>query len=121
MTFIGVCAALVMIITGHKPFKNGGAICFRVDDNSTWAGVSLGLVTIVTKSATQHTLNHEFGHTFQNCWWGPLFPFVVAIPSGIRCALWSRIKTKRPDARYDDIWFEGQATELGNKYMESWQ
>ena len=27
---------------------------------------------------------HEFGHTFQNCLFGPLFPLIVAIPSAIR-------------------------------------
>lgn len=119
MTLIGGVAALALLISGHKPFRNGGAACFKVNAKG-WGGVSLGLVTIVTEPTSQHTLNHEFGHTFQNCWWGPLFPFVIAIPSMIRCGLWSRIEDRRPGARYDDIWFEGQATKLGNKYRESW-
>lgn len=27
---------------------------------------------------------HELGHTLQNCLLGPLFPFIVAIPSATR-------------------------------------
>jgi hypothetical protein len=54
----------------------------------------------------------------QNLIWGPLFPFVIAIPSAIR--YWYReLKYYRkglyPDTDYDSIWFEGQATKWGNK------
>ena len=41
---------------------------------------------------------------------GPLMPFIVAIPSCIR--YWFRRFTK-PTTMYDGIWFERQATNLG--------
>ena len=64
---------------------------------------------------------HEYGHGIQNLWWGPLFLFVIAIPSAIR--YWWRIfyrkfiypKNRKKLPAYDDIWFEGQATKLGKK------
>lgn len=31
-----------------------------------------------------HTLQHESGHGLQNALWGPLFLFLVALPSGLR-------------------------------------
>jgi fatty acid desaturase len=116
---------------------------------------------------------HEYGHGIQHLWWGPLFPFVIGLPSAARywirefktpktrrififllfmivitvCAIlttfgfifsllflviissllcvyciilcsWLYFK-ELPDyeqkkTKYDDVWFEGQATQLGN-------
>jgi hypothetical protein len=122
MVLVGGIVALVMLITGHKPHKNGGGIRFEVGKN--WGGVSLGLVILTNENPSQHIKNHEFGHTFQNCWWGPLDAFVIEIPSAIR--YWYRElkyyrRGLRPPTEYDAIWFEGQATSLGTKYMSSWQ
>lgn len=121
MTLIGATVALALLVTGHKPIKNGGQIMFKVGKN--WGGVSLGLVVLTSCPDSLSVTNHEFGHSFQNCWWGPLFPFVIAIPSVIR--YWHReLQYRRgtpPQTDYDDIWFEGQATKLGNKYISSWQ
>jgi hypothetical protein len=36
------------------------------------------------ENAGEHTMAHECGHGLQNCIWGPLFPFVIAIPSAVR-------------------------------------
>lgn len=65
---------------------------------------------------------HECGHGIQNIIFGPLFPFLVAIPSVIR--YWYREVIWRKDReryfqlpKYDDIWFEGQATRWGDKYI----
>ena len=69
------------------------------------------------------TRPHEFGHSLQNCLWGPLFPFVIAIPSATR--YWYRDisakKGNKPTTDYDAVWFEGQATEWGNKYISHFE
>lgn len=121
MTLIGGIAALVALCCGLRPHKFGGMIYFTFGEG--WGGVSLGRVFFCSKDCENDPsiTNHEFGHSFQNCWWGPLFPFVIAIPSVIR--YWYRElkyyrKNKYPPTEYDDIWFEGQATKLGNKYIE---
>ena len=121
MTTIGGIVALILLICGKKPKRHGGSIFFVVGKD--WGGVDLGRVFVCSKDSEDcdELKNHEFGHSFQNAWWGPLFPFVVAIPSAIR--YWYRElkyykKGKYPPTDYDSIWFEGQATALGNKYIE---
>ena len=45
----------------------------------------MGLMFLRDHNSSVSYINpHEFGHTFQNCLLGPLFPFMVAIPSAIR-------------------------------------
>jgi hypothetical protein len=77
-----------------------------------WGGCELGLC-FLRDHKSRGTLNaHEFGHTFQNCLLGPLFPFMVAFPSMI----WyhsrknNKEKAKKP---YDSYWFEDAATQCG--------
>ena len=64
---------------------------------------------------------HEYGHSIQNLWWGWLMPFVICIPSAVR--YWYReiryAIGKPPKTKYDDIWFEGQATKLGKMAAEN--
>lgn len=86
-----------------------------------WGGVCLGCFFFVCHESAEsnHTRAHESGHGLQNCIWGPLFPFVIALPSSIR--YWYRnyrsAKGNPCKTAYDDIWFEGQATQWGKKYV----
>lgn len=118
MTLIGLLVALTLLITGHKPHKFGYTFYFKVGKN--WGGLNLGAIFLTDSTPSRHTLCHEHGHGLQNCVLGVLFPFLVGIPSAIR--YWHReIKRKRDPAcylpPYDSIWFEGQATSLGYKYL----
>lgn len=175
MTLIGAVAALIVLITGHKPAMYGHCIHFEVGKN--WGGVNLGLFFFTGKGASTSTKNHEHGHGFQNAVMGPLFPFLVAIPSATRA--WMRnysyekgkklfaiifyvallvitaglvvlaiftqpwiwvfpifvflystalfywlmrieipkYNSGRGYVSYDSIWFEGEATKLGNEFM----
>jgi len=83
-----------------------------------WGGFEMGLMFCRDqKSSDSYVNRHEFGHTFQNCLLGPLFPFLVAIPSALR--YWIRnLRTKKGKSNndYDAIWFECSATECG-KYV----
>ena len=83
----------------------------------------MGPITLISESDCHitATLNHEFGHSIQNCYLGLFMPFLVAIPSAIR--YWYRELIVRwgikkywelPD--YDSIWFERTATSFGNMY-----
>lgn len=90
--------------------------------NSRFGGVSLGVVYVVDKSDSRRLHLHELGHTIQNMYFGPLFIPVIAIPSFIRYH-W-RIYVRNVDYRkylklphYDAVWFEGQATALGEKHF----
>ena len=119
MTLIGMTVGGILTMLGHKATKHGPCWCYVV--GTGWGGVSLGPVIIMSEGNAKgtHTKNHEFGHSLQNCIWGPLFPFVIAIPSATRLK-YREMQQKcgrPPKTEYDDIWFEGQATEWGNKYI----
>lgn len=118
MTFIGSIVFLALRLVGFKPYRNQYGWVFKIGKN--WGGVEMGPFAIVNENPTQHILDHEFGHSLQNCYIGPFMPF-ISIASAIR--YWYReylVQIKKmkyselPD--YDDIWFEGTATYLGTHY-----
>ena len=116
MTLIGLLVALTLLVTGHKPYKFGYTFYFKVGKN--WGGLNLGAVFITDNTPSEHALCHEHGHGLQNCVFGVLFPFLIGIPSAFR--YWYREikyykKHKIPLTRYDDIWFEGQASFWGER------
>lgn len=91
MTLIGAFVALGLLATGHKPKKHGHCIYFEAGKH--WGGVELGLFFLTDTSSSISTKNHEHGHGFQNAVLGPLFPFLVAIPSATR--YWLREQNTR--------------------------
>lgn len=120
-TICGALIALVLMCCGKKPQRHGGSIYFEVGEG--WGGMEFGCFFLCQKGASQHTKNHEYGHSLQNALWGPLFLPVIGIPSMIRYHH-RRNQQKKGIAlttAYDDIWFEGQATEWGTKTLHNWQ
>ena len=103
MTLIGAIITFFLVCTGHKVHRHAGG--FYTEVGYGWGGLELGLFFLCGRSSSKHLKDHEFGHSLQNCIWGPLFPFIIAIPSAIRYWLikWKIIHVKN----YDDIWFEG--------------
>ena len=119
MTLIGCVIAAVLLITGHKPKKWG--YCYYFEIGESWGGVNFGPIFLIDKYSSNYTKNHEHGHAFHNCWFGPLMPFIVSIPSAIR--YWYRElfyykRHKTPNNSYDSIWFEGTASTLGKEFIE---
>lgn len=117
MTFIGLLITLILLMLCYKPHKNIYGWYFEIGEN--WGGVNLGLCTLTSRNPSEHVLTHEFGHSVQSCIFGPMYIFIVAIPSVVR--YWYReylIQVKHRDnlPEYDSIWFEGQATRLGQMY-----
>ena len=82
MTVIGAVVALCLLITGHKPKTLGPNIYFEVGQN--WGGVNLGPFFVCASDTYYTTKLHECGHAVQNMIFGPLFPFLIAIPSALR-------------------------------------
>ena len=123
MTVIGLLVtAFCIIFLKGKVHKNGFSYIVEIGDN--WGGLNLGAVSLCGGYTTicpdeewfQHTRRHEFGHGLQNCVLGPLFPFLVAIPSAIRYHYQNhRSKKGLPNKEYDAIWFEGTATKFGTR------
>lgn len=108
-----------------KTHANGCSLITEVGGN--WGGLELGAVALCgnysqsNKNWFEHTRRHEFGHSIQHLYLGPLFIFIVAIPSA--CRYWyQRIMQKKgkrfPADWYDSIWFEGGATKTGTKFID---
>ena len=120
MTFIGLLATLALLIAKHKSKQYGIGWYFVV--GRRWGGVNLGLTTIVCAISEKdgHTLKHETGHALQNCAYGVFMPILVCVPSAVRY-WWFRLRKPKIGtipSKYDDAWFEGQATKWGYAYME---
>lgn len=112
-TLFGLIVALILRALGHRSKKFALVRFFEIGKGG---GLALGLFFICNQHSTFRLRCHEFGHSIQNCMFGPLTPFIICIPSVIR--YWYRElhyyrRGKEPKTDYDDIWFEGQATRLG--------
>ena len=119
LNIVGFIVALVLLCVGKKPKKWGDCFYFEVG-KTNWGGLELGIIFLTQKNPSIHTRNHEHGHAIQNCLFGVFMPFIVNIPSAIRYHYRNyRTKKHLPNkTAYDDIWFEGQSTRLGTKYVE---
>ncbi len=135
MTSIGLIATLGLnlikfagSVAGYdlkiKTHRNGCSFITEVGGN--WGGVALGAFALcgnyseAHKGWFEHTRKHEFGHALQHLYLGPLFIFVVAIPSASRYwyyRIMSAKGKKFPANWYDSIWFEGGATKTGKKIV----
>ena len=123
MTVIGLIVAVVLLALGYKPKRWGGCIYFVSKRKTSWGDVNLGIVFITDKQDRESNKNHEFGHAIQNCRYGLLMPFIVCIPSFVRYQYrnWRTNHGMKNETAYDDIWFEGEATSLGNEHIKCWQ
>ena len=102
---------LTLSITSVKIVE--GRLVFR--SRLMFGGICLGGFIFVSKNAKTSTIYHEIGHSVQNIMWGVLFLPVIGIPSFVRAALWNKLLSKRKGANYYYIWFERQATNIGNR------
>jgi len=78
----------------------------------SWGGFECGLCFLRDHKSRGALDAHEFGHTFQNCLFGPLFPFIVGLPS----VTWYHTRNAKPVKErkpYDSMWFEDAATQCG--------
>ena len=121
LTIIGALGALVLLILGYKPKKWLYGYYFEVA--KSWGGLEAGIFFFCQEKPSVSLRNHEFGHSIQNCYFGPLFIPLIWIPSATR--YWYRewlVKRKNKSYSdlppYDSIWFEGQATAIGDKYCQ---
>lgn len=118
MTLIGGIVAAALILSGKRPFKYGGCYFFRVG-KKPWGGLNLGLVSLICPQAAGDTMRHEFGHSIQNAMYGPAAIFLVYIPSFLRYHWFNLMWFLGLDpGEYREAWFEKQATELGEQYIE---
>ena len=120
VTLVGLITTVVLMCCGKKPKQN--MYGYAIEIGKGWGGLEMGPFCLVNANPSRHTLNHEFGHGIQNCYFGPFMIF-ISLASAIR--YWYREylirikKMKYSDLPpYESIWFEGDATRIGNMYYE---
>lgn len=118
MNLIGSIVALVLVCFKKKAYRYGWNYCFELPVNF---GLELGIFFIAPINGSTHTKNHEHGHAIQNIYFGPLCVGMVSIPSAVR--FWIReiqyMVKKPPKTKYDDVWFEDQATKSGTHFINN--
>jgi hypothetical protein len=119
MTSIGCTVSIIFMAFGKYPDLNQHGWYFTLGKN--WGGVTLGCMCIVSEPTSQHILDHEFGHSVQNCIFGPFMIF-ISLASAVRY-WWREFQERRNKklAPYDAIWFEGQATSWGEAHRKGVQ
>ena len=117
MNLAGALAALVLMCLHKRAYRYGWNYCFELPVNF---GLELGIFFIAPIDGSKHTKDHEHGHAIQNIYYGPFCIGMVFIPSATR--FWIReiqYKIKKPPkTKYDDAWFEGQASKSGARFID---
>jgi hypothetical protein len=118
MNLIGAITALILICLGHRPKRYGWSYCFELKVNF---GLELGIFFIAPVGGYESVKQHEHGHGIQNVYFGPFTIGMISIPSATR--YWVREflywKGTPPKTKYDDIWFEGQASLSGKEFINN--
>jgi len=117
---------LIRLLKARKMMwpRNGKIIDYWEFEPKGWfsrfiSGVSLGRYIILKpRSDYAQTVPHEYGHSVQSVWWGPLYLLVIGLPSALGNNLWDRVFHRNWTAKkrlewYYGRWPEKQADELG--------
>lgn len=111
-TLIGAFVFLLKIRKKHFLFH--GAI---VTEWNYGGSVSFGLFIFVNKYQKDYRLlKHEYGHTIQGLILGPLWIFVIGLPSLIWCGCFGNYRFKH-NISYYSFYTESWANRLSKKYQ----
>jgi len=115
LSFVGLIVYGVLRLVQFKP-KDYHGICPYFEIGKGWGGLEMGWFFICCRDASEHTKMHEVGHGIQNAAVGGVRMLILSIGSALR--YWKR-ELFGAKTSYDSWWFEGQATEIGTKYVNS--
>ena len=113
-TILGYIILLILLPFG-KVYTFNHTLVLKLNKNTSW-GFSVGTVAVAGNNANISLIYHEYGHTLQNAILGPLAFVLVIFPSFIRYQyreIHYYKKGLKPAKKYDDIWFEFNATHAG--------
>ena len=119
-SFIGLMLFIKYAAKGNKHVFYHGAIMTYHEEG--WGGVSLGMFTFVNGTRSQEWLKdtepHEYGHTIQSLILGPLYCFVIGIPSSVLCNGKKGIEKRKQGASYYDYYTESWANSCAEKVLK---
>lgn len=113
-TLFGLVLFLKNIKCKHA-FYHGAILTYHDGD---WGGISLGLFIFVNRKRGEDWYKpatvHEYGHTIQSLILGPLYLFVIGLPSFVWCNNKKCIEyRKKNNKSYFDLYCESWANKLG--------
>ena len=114
LSLIGDIVYRILCLLGHQQ-KMFYDICPYFEIGKGWGGISLGWFFICYEDSSESLKCHEVGHTLQNANIGGWKMLALSLVSVAR--YWYR-ELFGATTPYYSWWFEGQATELGTKYVE---
>lgn len=100
-TFIGAILLFWCVaFCKQKPFRYGDSIACVLPNKS--GSLSLGLFFFLHPKAAnnEYTKRHEWGHTRQSLLLGPLYLFVIALPSMVWCNFFRKYREKNDVSYY---------------------
>lgn len=119
-TIFGWVATIILcLFTFRLPKKYNWVYYIQI--GKFWGGLEAGLMFIRDKESDDSINEHEWGHSFQNCLFGPFAIILIFIPSAIRYWIMAiKEKMGKEVKEYDSIWFEASASNCGeyaNNYL----
>lgn len=122
-TFVGTIVFLITLLCGCRHIWLNGSVITEIRGN--WGGITLGMFAFVDympagDRAKQYNLVlHEYGHTIQSYMLGPLWIFIIGIPSLIWAGFFESYRIKN-NVSYYSFYPEKWANKLGGayKYLE---
>lgn len=121
VNLVGGIAFLICTKIKKRPYQRFG-YSFIVFLPWKSGGLSLGLFIFVKDCPervkwTYNTRIHEYGHTWQCLLLGPLYYFVIALPSMIWCNLFASYREKN-NVSYYKVYCESWANAWGQKFSK---
>lgn len=80
-------------------------------------GLSMGMFVFVYKNYDENLIKHEYGHTIQSLYLGPLYLFIIGIPSLIWAGFFKEYRRKNRISYYS-FYPEKWAEKLGGVKRE---
>jgi hypothetical protein len=111
-TFVGAMLWLIVSskITDYGWYRKASVSI--VLGSQLQGAVSLGAFILCFHTPGENTLKHEFGHCIQSLILGPLFLFVIGLPSLIWCGCFEKYRQKH-NISYYAFYTEKWANKLG--------
>jgi len=114
-TLAGACMFLVLIRRRHFIYRGCAATVWKRRDSAS-VGIFIFISENLGGRLREEVIVHEYGHTVQSVILGPLYPFIISIPSAVWCLSPGLVKMRdEKGISYYSFYTEKWANRLGSK------
>lgn len=108
---IGLVLFLCLVGRRHRTFHGAVVTTWKLESS-----LSLGMFIFTARPYDLRLIQHEYGHTIQSLILGPIWPFVIGLPSLIWCGCFEKWREKH-GINYYSFYTESWANRLGRWYQ----